>query len=201
MPFSPASTSPFAARAARPPPASAPGALQVHVHALRKALGADRIVTRAPGYLVRVEPGELDSERFEQLSASGAERIREALALWRGPALADLAYEAFAQAEASRLEEARLAALESRLAADLDAGRHASVAAELEPLVARHPLRERLRGQQMLALYRCGRQAEALQVYQDTRLTLVEELGLDPSKAIVELEQALAPIEPAASGV
>jgi DNA-binding SARP family transcriptional activator len=92
------------------PPASAPGALQVHVHALRKALGADRIATRAPGYLVRVEPGELDSERFERLAASGADGIREALALWRGPALADLAYEAFAQAEASRLEEARLAA-------------------------------------------------------------------------------------------
>ena len=178
------------------PPASAPGALQVHVHALRKALGADRIATRAPGYLVRVEPGELDSERFEQLAASGADGIREALALWRGPALADLAYEAFAQAEASRLEEARLAALESRLAADLDAGRHASVAAELEPLVAAHPHREQLRAHQMVALYRAGRQADALAAYRGAREAL-DELGLEPSPELRALERRILEQDPA----
>ena len=104
----------------REPPASAQNALQVHVHTLRSALGADRIVTRAPGYLLRVEDGELDAERFEQLVHDG--KPVEALALWRGPALADVAFEPFAQAEAARLEERRLAALEARIDADLDTG-------------------------------------------------------------------------------
>ena len=139
----------------------------MHVHTLRSALGADRIVTRAPGYLLRVEDGELDAEHFERARADG--KPVEALALWRGPALADVAFEPFAQAEAARLEERRLAALEARIDADLDTGRHAEVAAELEALVAEHPHRERLRAQQMLALYRAGRQADALAAYRDAR--------------------------------
>ena len=142
------------------PPANARSTLQVHVHALRKALGADRIVTRAPGYLARVEPGELDADRFEQLVGAGS--YDEALGLWRGPALADLAGEEFAHADAARLDEARLAADEARIAAELEAGRHAALTAQLDALVAAHPHRERLRAQQMLALYRSGRQADAL---------------------------------------
>src|SRR5262245_17941839 len=154
------------------PPASAQGALQVHVHALRKALGPDRILTRSPGYLVRVEPGELDCDRFEQLVAAG--QPHDALELWRGPALADVAYEPFAQADAERLEESRLAALEARIDADLAAGRHASLAGELDALAASHPHRERLRGQLILALYRSGRQADALAAYRDARSALDE---------------------------
>ena len=175
------------------PPASAQNALQVHVHALRGALGADRIVTRAPGYMLRVEEGELDSERFERLVADG--NPSEALALWRGPALADVAFEPFAQAEAARLEEARLGALEARIAADLVAGRHDSLAAELEALVAEHPHRERLRAQQMLALYRSGRQADALAAYRDARAAL-DELGLEPSAELRTLEQQILRQDP-----
>jgi DNA-binding SARP family transcriptional activator len=137
------------------PPASVRGALQVHVHALRKALGPDRIVTRPPGYLVHVDPDELDAARFERLVSEG--RYAEALSLWRGPALADVADEPFASPDAARLDEARLAAVEARLAAELDAGAQDTVAGELEALVAAHPHRERLRAQQMLALYRAGR--------------------------------------------
>ena len=137
------------------PPASVRGALQVHVHALRKALGPDRIVTRPPGYLVHVDPDELDAARFESLVSEG--RYAEALSLWRGPALADVADEPFASPDAARLDEARLAAVEARLAAELDAGAQDTVAGELEALVAAHPHRERLRAQQMLALYRAGR--------------------------------------------
>ena len=175
------------------PPASAPNALQVHVHALRSALGADRIVTRAPGYLLRVEDGELDAERFEQLVHDG--KPVEALALWRGPALADVAFEPFAQAEAARLEERRLAAIEARIDADLETGRHAEVAAELEALVAEHPHRERLRAQQMLALYRAGRQADALAAYRDARASL-DELGLEPSAELRALEQRILRQDP-----
>jgi DNA-binding SARP family transcriptional activator len=149
------------------PPASASGALQVHVHALRKVLGADRIVTRAPGYLLRVEDGELDVHRFEQLLAAG--KRGEALALWRGPALADVADEEFARAEAARLDDARLSALEARIDTELEAGRHAALTADLESLVGEHPHRERFRAQQMLALYRSGRQADALAAYHDVR--------------------------------
>ena len=177
------------------PPSSGAGALQVHVHALRKALGADRIVTQAPGYLVRVEPGELDRDRFERLAASGADGIREALTLWRGPALADLAYEPFAQAEATRLEDARLAALETRIGDDLDAGRHAALTAELESLVAAHPHRERLRAHQMVALYRAGRQADALAAYRDARAAL-DELGLEPSPELRALERRVLEHDP-----
>ena len=175
------------------PPPRARGALQVHVHALRKALGRDRIVTQAPGYLVRVEDGELDTGRFELLVAAGS--FAEALALWRGPALADLSSEEFAQADAARLEEARLAAEESRIAASLDAGRHDALVGEVDALVTAHPHRERLRAQQMIALYRSGRQADALAAYRDARAAL-DELGLEPSAELRRLEQRILQQDP-----
>ena len=191
------------------PPASAAGSLQVNVHALRKAIGPERIVTRSPGYAIRVEPDELDVLRFERLAAEGRRALQDgdaagasasladALALWRGPALADYRYASFARTEAQRLEEARLAALEARIEADLQLGRHTGLVAELEALVAEHPLRERLRGQLMLALYRSGRQADALAAYQEARRVLVEELGIDPSPELRELEQAILRQDPA----
>jgi DNA-binding SARP family transcriptional activator len=175
------------------PPANARSTLQVHVHALRKALGADRIVTRAPGYLARVESGELDAERFEQLVGAGS--YDEALGLWRGPALADLVGEEFARADAARLDEARLTADEARIAAELEAGRHVALTAELDALVALHPHRERLRAQQMLALYRSGRQADALAAYRDAR-TALDELGLEPSAELRGLEQQILRHDP-----
>ena len=180
------------------PPRTALNTLQYYVSQLRKLLGAERIVTQPPGYLIRVEADELDLARFERLvEEGGGERVREALALWRGPALADFAYEEFARAEAARLEELRLAALEQRLDVDLALGRHAEVVGELEQLVAQHSLRERPRGQLMLALYRSGRQAEALDVYQATRRALVDELGIEPSPALRELEKAMLSQDPA----
>jgi DNA-binding SARP family transcriptional activator len=185
--------------------------LQVYVSRLRKALepGRERrqqtgiVVTRAPGYLVRVEPDQLDLERFERLAEEGRralaasapeaarERLVDALELWRGPALADFAFEPFAQGEARRLEELRLATLEDRIEADLALGRHAGLVGELEVLVDAHPLRERPRGQLMLALYRSGRQAEALEAYQLTRRVLVDDLGIEPSAGLQELERAI----------
>jgi DNA-binding SARP family transcriptional activator len=185
------------------PPATAQTALQVYVSKLRKRLGSTRIVTRAPGYVLELEAEELDLHRFERLISAGASSLaagdaeraagmlREALSLWRSPPLADLAYEAFVQPEALRLEELRVAALEQRIEADLVLGRHAQLVGELESLVARNPLRERLRGQLMLALYRSGRQADALDAYQSARRALVEELGLEPGTALQELERAI----------
>ena len=191
----------------RPPPTAAK-IVQNHVLQLRRALedggsaGAD-LVTRGHGYMLRVERGKLDLDTFQQLveageralgsgqAAAAAETLREALALWRGPPLADFAYEPFAQAAIARLEELRLAALERRIEADLALGRHADVVGELKELVSAHPLREGFRAQLMLALYRSGRQAEALEVYRDARRSLVEELGIDPSPALQELEQAI----------
>ena len=138
-----------------------------------------------------------------------AERLREALALWRGPPLAEFAYEPWAQAEIGRLEELRLSALQDRIDADLALGRDAELVGELERLVAEHPLSERLRGQLMLALYRSGRQAEALAAYRAARETLVETLGIEPGAALRQLERAIldqdpaldvAPIVPASSG-
>jgi predicted ATPase/DNA-binding SARP family transcriptional activator len=179
------------------PPASAKSALQVHVHMLRGVLGAERVVTRDPGYLILVEPDELDVERFQRLvAAGGSEALREALALWRGPALADVAHEPFARIEAARLDDARLDALEARIQADLDTGRHGALTAELEAHVATHPHRERLRAQQMLALYRAGRQGDALAVYHDARRTLLEELGVEPSPMLKELEQRILRHDP-----
>ena len=185
----------------------AAGALRVFVSRLRKALregGGDAlVVTKPPGYLLQIERAGLDAARFEDLLAEGREhaarsdpegaaaRLRQALALWRGPALADVADVPVARAEAARLEEARLAALEERVEADLGCGRHAEVVPELDHLTKAHPLRERLWGQRMVALYRSGRQADALRVYQELRRLLAEELGLEPSLEVARLENAI----------
>ena len=158
---------------------------------LRRTLGG-QLETRAPGYLIRVQDGELDAQRFERLLAQGkhalaagdpgraAALLRTALELWRGPALADVIYEPFAQEAAGRLEELRLSCLEERIEADLALGRHADLVGELEVLADRHPYRERLSGRLMLALYRSERQAEALEVYRRSRDRLVDELGIEP---------------------
>ncbi len=171
------------------PPETAQKALQVYVSQLRKALGKDRVLTQAPGYRLRVEADELDLSRFQRFMEEG--RAKEALAVWRGPPLAEFASERFAQSEISRLEELRLACIEQRIDNDLGSGHDAELVGELEALVARHPLRERLRAQLMLALYRSGRQAEALAAYQSGRHTLVEELGLEPGRSLRELERAI----------
>ncbi len=185
------------------PPDTASNALQVAVHGLRKALGAERIERRGDGYVLRVHAGELDLERFEVLVAqagtqkpeTASRRLAEALELWRGAALGDTAAP-FASVEAGRLEELRLAAVEARIEADLASGAHELLASELEALIAAHPYRERLRRQLMLTLYRVGRQAEALEVYQDTRRVLVEELGIDPSLELQQLEAAILRQDP-----
>jgi YVTN family beta-propeller protein len=185
------------------PPATATKAVRVYVGQLRKALGADVIVTRAGGYAIPLDGHETDVGSFERLATEGRRRLdeedpegaarllREALALWRGPALADFRYEEFAQQEAARLEEARITALEARIEADLALGREDELVAELQALAKEHPLRERLRGQLMLALYRTGRQAEALGAYREGRRLLVEELGIEPSPPLQELERAI----------
>jgi DNA-binding SARP family transcriptional activator len=173
--------------------------VQVYVSRLRKELGDGRLVTRSPGYLLRVEPSEVDLARFQALAAeaagadpaAAAAKLREALALWRGPPLADLAYEPFAQSQVARLEDLRFTALEQRIDADLGSGEHARLTGELEALVAQHPLRERLRGQLMLSLYRSGRQAEALAAYQAARATLVDELGIEPGRELRDLHEAI----------
>jgi DNA-binding SARP family transcriptional activator len=176
------------------PPETAPKALQVYISRLRKTLGKERLETKARGYLLRVAEGELDLERFQRLAD---ERPKEALGLWRGEPLAEFAYQRFAQTEIARLEELRLACLERRLEEDLEQGRHATVVGELERLVREHPLRERLRAQLILALYRSGRQAEALEAYQDARRALTEELGIEPSQQLRELQQAILEQRPA----
>ena len=186
------------------PPLRAGKTIQVYVSRLRKVLADDRLVTRAPGYVLYVDPGELDLTRFEQLVAdargappgSAAGKLSEALALWRGPPLADLAYEQFAQAEIARLEEMRLTALEQRLDADLALGRHGDLVPELETVIARHPLREHFRYQLMLALYRSDRQADALDAYRAARRELSEGLGLEPSASLRELEAAILRQDP-----
>jgi DNA-binding SARP family transcriptional activator len=184
------------------PPDSGKTALQVHVSQLRKALGRDLILTQPPGYLIRINDGELDLHRFEQLVATAraeepveaARLLREGLALWRGAPLAELG-DSFAAAERA-LEEQRLAALEQRIDADLALGRHAELVPELEGLVREQPLRERLRGQLMLALYRSGRQADALEVYRSGRRLLDEELGLKPADELQRLERAILNHDP-----
>jgi DNA-binding SARP family transcriptional activator len=189
------------------PPEGAAHALQVHVSRLRKALraagGDEVLVTRPPGYLLRVDPAAVDAVRFDDLLAQGREEaargdhhqaavtLRDALGLWRGPALADVADAPAARAEAARLEEASLAALEDRVEADLACGRHGQLVAELDALTRAHPLRERLWAQRMVALYRTGRQAEALLAYQELRAVLGEGLGLEPSGALQRLETAI----------
>ena len=195
-------------------PDSAAKALQVHVSQLRKILDRKRgvLVTQSPGYMLKVELEGLDLARFERLTAEGrrlldvgdpagaATALSEALALWRGPALADLAYASFAQSEIARMEELRLAAFEDWIEAELECGRHTAVVGELERFVAEQPLRERPRGQLMLALFRAERQADALELYRETRELVVEELGIEPGKALQDLHAAILRQDPALAG-
>jgi DNA-binding SARP family transcriptional activator len=181
------------------PPRTATTSLQNFISQLRKTLGPDVLETKAPGYRLRIRPGELDVDRFRVLVDSSrgappserATKLRHALALWRGLALADFTFEAFAQPHIAHFEELRLATLEERVQADLELGGHAELVGELEVLVAELPMRERLRGQYMLALYRSGRQAEALTAYQEGRRLLVEQLGIEPSRELQHLHGAI----------
>jgi DNA-binding SARP family transcriptional activator/tetratricopeptide (TPR) repeat protein len=189
------------------PPDTADNALQRQVsrlrHVLQPADGTGQpLLTRAPGYVLNISPDALDLERFRRIvdearrargidPSAAASLLRQALALWRGQPLADFAFEPFAQVEVARLEEMRIAALEDLAEADLAAGAHDALVAEIEALVAEHPLRERLRGHLMLALYRSGRQADALRVYREGRTTLVEELGIEPGPELRALEKAI----------
>jgi YVTN family beta-propeller protein len=190
------------------PPASAGHTLDDYVSRLRKAIGPDRIERRPPGYALHAAAEEIDVARFERLAAEGraqlaagearaAATLRRALELWRGPALADVLYEPFASVEAARLEEQRLAVLEDRVEADLAVGRGAELVEELHALVREHPLRERLVGQLMVALYRAGRQTAALEVYRSMRRRLADELGLEPGPHLRELERAILEHAPA----
>jgi len=198
------------------PPDGAGNTLQVYVSQLRKVLQPvsapgsppQNLVTRGTGYMLRVAEGELDLQRFERLSDEGRASLREgrgdvasaklagALALWRGRAFADVAYEDFAREAVTRAEELRTVVLEDRVEADLYLGKDAALVPELRGLVAAHPLRERLWGQLMLALYRAGRQAEALETYQQARRVLGEELGIDPGPDLQELERAILAHDP-----
>ena len=192
------------------PPPSALKTLQALVSRLRSTLGAASGVleTHGHGYRVRLEPDWLDATAFRVGLEEGrralargdastaAALLRDALALWRGPALVEFRYDDFAQSEIARLDELRLAALEERIEADLELGRHDELVVELEELVAEQPLRERLRGQLMLALYRSGRQAEALSTYQEGRRALAEELGLEPGEGLQRLERRILDHDP-----
>ena len=193
------------------PPDSAANMIQGYVSRLRKVFasdGGDVIVHSPPGYVLRVEPERIDSHRFEHLLRESTEarsdgdleaaaaRLREALALWRGAALSDVEVNSFVEIELSRLEELRLSAIEERIDIDLALGHHSEIVAELEALVAEHPLRERLRRELMLALYRCDRQAEALSAYRSGRHHLVEELGIEPGPSLRELERAILAHDP-----
>jgi peptide/nickel transport system substrate-binding protein len=193
------------------PPESAHHTLEAYVSRLRKVLHADGervLLTRSPGYVLRVGFDELDLHRFERLTEEGrralehdmperaAILLREALGLWRGCALADVEYEPFAQAEAERLEGLRVAAVEDEIDAELALGRHAAVVPRLQSLVAEQPLREQLRAQLMLGLYRCGRQADALQAYREARAYLLEELGLEPGPMLRKLEHDILAHDP-----
>ena len=191
------------------PPPTAAKALQVHVRALRRALGDHAIVTRSPGYVLAAAADDVDAHRFERLAAAGraalaagdahgaAAALQDALALWRGPALSDLAYEPFALAAAQRLDDLRLDAAEDHAEALLACGRHADALPALEAVVAAHPLRERARRLLMLALYRAGRQADALASFQAARAALVDELGIEPSRELRDLQQAILEQDPA----
>jgi YVTN family beta-propeller protein len=191
----------------RPPP-TATKTVQVYVSQLRKVLGDGLLETHGRAYLLAADPERVDLDCFEALAANGRRALdqgdddtavrllREALELWRGPPLADFAYESFAQSEIARLDEVRLAALEDRIDAELGLGRHNQLVAELEALVREHPLRERLRGQLMLALYRAGRQADALARYTQARSALIDELGLEPGRALGELERKILARDP-----
>ena len=184
------------------PPETVVTSVQVYVSRLRKLLPPETLVTRAPGYMLEVEPEAVDLIRFERLVKEGREAlaagdpahaagtIRAALELWRGPALAEFAPEPFAQIEGGRLDDLRLAALEDRIEADLQLGGHAEVTGELEVLIASDPHRERMRAELMLALYRSGRQSEALEVYRDLRATL-DEIGIEPGESLQRLERQI----------
>ena len=191
--------------------------LQTYVSHLRQALEPDRsrgvagdvLLTKSRGYLLRVDPEHLDAARFQDGFTAGraaleagryaeaSEQLRQALGLWRGPVLADLADYAFIRPEAARLEELRLAAVEARIDADLALGRHDALTAELEQLAGEYPLRERLHGQLMLALYRCGRQAESLAAYRHVRGLLAGELGIDPGEPLQRLHASVLAHDPA----
>jgi DNA-binding SARP family transcriptional activator/tetratricopeptide (TPR) repeat protein len=197
------------------PPATATKSLQVHISRLRKTLAGEGgngpagvVLTRERGYELRLDPDRLDSCRFERLVVEGRSELAgghprravsaldEALSLWRGTPLAELAYEPFAQREIARLEDLRVAAHEQLIEAKLALGAHAEVVGQLEILIGEHPYRERLRAQLMLALYRSERQADALQAYQDARRTLVDELGIEPGERLRELERAILEQDP-----
>jgi DNA-binding SARP family transcriptional activator len=191
------------------PPASAIKIVQGYVSNLRRVLGEGVVVTQGRAYVLRAEAGRLDVERFEAFLAEGrralrdrdasraAALLREALGLWRGPPLADFTYQQFARSEIARLEGTRLSALEDRIDAELALGEHARLVGELEALVRQYPTRERFVGQLMLALYRSGRQAEALEAYRGARRRLVDELGLNPGRELQELERATLAQDPA----
>jgi DNA-binding SARP family transcriptional activator len=197
------------------PPAGAAKAVQVRISRLRKALSGeagtgstDLLITREHGYELQLDPERLDAYRFERLLGEGrtelaagrlgpaVSALERAASLWRGPPLADLAYEPFAQPEVARLADLRVAGLEQLIEAKLALGRHAEVVEELETLISEHPYREGLRAQLMLALYRCDRQAEALQAYQNARTKLVEELGIEPGERMRELERQILAQDP-----
>ena len=190
------------------PPATAAKVVQVQVWRLRKAIGTEALETRSPGYVLRVGPDELDLARFERLveearaaePGSAAEKLREALTLWRGAPLAELAEDASAAAEVARLEELRVVALEECIEAELAVGRHGELVLDLEALAAAHPYRERVRGQLMLALYRSGRQAQALECYQELRRLLDDELGLEPGEPLKQLQKAVLAHDPSLDG-
>jgi DNA-binding SARP family transcriptional activator/streptogramin lyase len=187
-------------------PATVNAVVSTYVSRLRKLFEGDPdvdLVSEGRGYTLRLPPERLDARRFEELAAEGrsalaagdaegaGRSLHEGLALWKGPALADVAHRPFVRAEVARLDELRVAALEDRIDADLALGRHAEVVGELEALVVEHPYRERLRAQLILALYRSGRQAEALAAYRETRRTLVEQLGIEPSRTLHDLERKI----------
>jgi DNA-binding SARP family transcriptional activator len=191
-------------------PGAGATALRVRVSQLRKALRDDGelLASRAHGYALCIEPGQLDLHRFERLVGEGeralssddpalaSDRLRDALALWRGPPLADFTYAPFAQTAILRLQELRLAAVELQIEADLALGRHAAIVGELETLVADQPLRERFWTQLMLALYRSGRQAEALAAYRTARGRLVDEIGIEPGPQLQSLERRILAQDP-----
>ena len=187
------------------PPRTATAYLQNCISKLRRVLGPEAVATRPPGYVLRVDENAIDVRRFERLLREArplplAERalaLRDALGLWQGPALADFAFEAFAQAEIARLEELRFGAVEDRIEAELGLGLHDALVGELEALAVRHPSRERLRELQMLALYRAGRQTDALRIYQDARVSLIEELGIEPGERLRALERMILDHDPA----
>lgn len=186
------------------PPRTVQSYVQNCIWRLRSTLGGELIETQPPGYRLNVDPDDVDAARFER-DVAAARRLEtpersavltEALALWRGPALADFAFEPFAQVETARLDELRLTAVELRLEAELELGRHDTVVAELDAIAARHPTRERLRALQMLALYRAGRQREALAAYQEARHELVERFGLEPGEDLRALERMILAQDP-----